>query len=240
VLTDVGDKGEQTDLKDRLGDQRGGSEWEPIKILLQRENSAYAPNSQPRIPTRVCQSRVVTTDLPTLGANPKRSQSKSKTQRSKELSSSARHQADSPVTGWMVCVVRADGPRVTDGQSEKGSRPSCNAPRITNSPRPVLGRSASNQCRADGPRRPGGRSAKLLSARNSWPNEDAQEHATNTKNSRPTGSTRTVRAYQADCLPSANRRKKSRPRARTRAPYHLSFHGSSKRLKLLRKDLGKM
>jgi hypothetical protein len=27
-------------LKDRLGDQRGGSEWEPIKILLLRENSA--------------------------------------------------------------------------------------------------------------------------------------------------------------------------------------------------------
>jgi hypothetical protein len=27
-------------LKDRLGDQRGGSEWEPIEILLQRENSA--------------------------------------------------------------------------------------------------------------------------------------------------------------------------------------------------------
>jgi hypothetical protein len=27
-------------LKDRLGDQRGGSEWELIKILLLRENSA--------------------------------------------------------------------------------------------------------------------------------------------------------------------------------------------------------
>jgi ribonuclease HI len=24
-------------LKDRLGDQRGGSEWEPIKILLERD-----------------------------------------------------------------------------------------------------------------------------------------------------------------------------------------------------------
>jgi hypothetical protein len=32
-------------LKDRLGDLRGGSEWEPIKILLLRENSAYTPNS---------------------------------------------------------------------------------------------------------------------------------------------------------------------------------------------------
>jgi hypothetical protein len=57
-------------LKDRLGDQRGGSEWEPIKILLQRENSAYASNSQPRIPTWVCQGSVVTVDLPTLGATP--------------------------------------------------------------------------------------------------------------------------------------------------------------------------
>jgi hypothetical protein len=24
-------------LKDRLGDQRGGSEWEPIKILLEED-----------------------------------------------------------------------------------------------------------------------------------------------------------------------------------------------------------
>jgi hypothetical protein len=62
-------------LKDRLGDQRGGgSELEPIKILLQRENHAYTPNSQPRIPTQVCQGHVVTADLPTLGTNPKRSQ----------------------------------------------------------------------------------------------------------------------------------------------------------------------
>jgi hypothetical protein len=71
-------------LKDRLGDQRGGSEWEPIKILLQRENSGYTPDSQPRLPTQLCQSRVVTTDLPTLGANPKRSQNESETQIAKD------------------------------------------------------------------------------------------------------------------------------------------------------------
>jgi hypothetical protein len=82
-------------VKDRLGDQRGGSEWEPIKILLQGENSAYTPKSQPRIPTRVCQGRVVTTDLPTLGKNPKRSQSESETQRSKGLSCPANTLADS-------------------------------------------------------------------------------------------------------------------------------------------------
>jgi hypothetical protein len=72
-------------LKDRLGDQRGGGEWELIKILFQRENSAYALNSQPRIPTQVWQGHVVTTDLPTLGTNPKRSRSESKTQEAKNL-----------------------------------------------------------------------------------------------------------------------------------------------------------
>jgi hypothetical protein len=45
-------RSEGTYVKDRLGDQRGRSEWEPIKILLQGENSAYTPKSQPRIPTR--------------------------------------------------------------------------------------------------------------------------------------------------------------------------------------------
>jgi hypothetical protein len=64
-------------LKNRLGDQRGGSEWEPIKIRLRSENLAYTPNLQPRIPTRVWQGNVVTTDLPTLGTNPKRFQSES-------------------------------------------------------------------------------------------------------------------------------------------------------------------
>jgi hypothetical protein len=72
-------------VKDQLGDQRGGSEGEPIKILLQRENSGYAPNPQPRIPTRVCQGHVVTLDLPTLGTNPKQSQSGSMTQEAKDL-----------------------------------------------------------------------------------------------------------------------------------------------------------
>jgi hypothetical protein len=97
-------------LKDRLGDQRGGSEWEPIKILLQRENSAYAPNSQPRIPTQVCQGRVVTTDLPTLGANPKQSQSESETQGAMDLTALQG-------TRRTVRGDRADGPRGTGGRS---------------------------------------------------------------------------------------------------------------------------
>jgi hypothetical protein len=35
-------------LKDQIGDQRGGSEWEPIKILSQK-NSAYIPIATPRV-----------------------------------------------------------------------------------------------------------------------------------------------------------------------------------------------
>jgi hypothetical protein len=54
-------------LKDRLGDQRGGSEWEPIKILL--KNLAYAPKSLPNNLARTCQDHVVTTDLLTLGTS---------------------------------------------------------------------------------------------------------------------------------------------------------------------------
>jgi hypothetical protein len=56
----------------------------------------------------------------------------------------------------------------------------------------------------------------------------------------PEGSTRTVRTHHADSPRAANRRGSSSSRANSRAPYHLSFHGSPKRLKLLRKDLGKM
>jgi hypothetical protein len=147
-------------VKDRLGDQRGGSEWEQIKLLLQREDSAYTPNSQPRIPTRVCQGRVVTMDLPTLGTNSKQSQSGSTAQKAKHLVALGG-------TKRTVRGDRADGLRVTDGRSEKESRPSSSAPQITDNPRPALERSASNRCRTDGPRRPGGQSAKLLPARNS-------------------------------------------------------------------------
>jgi hypothetical protein len=55
------------------------------KNSSRRLNSTYVPNSQPRIPTRVCQGRIVTTNLPTLGTNPKQSQSKSETQEAKDL-----------------------------------------------------------------------------------------------------------------------------------------------------------
>jgi hypothetical protein len=54
------------------------------------------------------------------------------------------------------------------------------------------------------------------------------------------GSTQTVRTNHADSPRGANKRGSSSSRANSRAPYHLSFHGSAKRLKFLRKDLGKM
>jgi hypothetical protein len=40
AMTQPGDFEAEDTLKDRLGDQRGWSEWEQIKILLLRENSA--------------------------------------------------------------------------------------------------------------------------------------------------------------------------------------------------------
>jgi hypothetical protein len=57
-------------VNNRLGDQRG--EWMGAdKNSSRRSNSAYAPNSQSRILTRVCQGHVVTTDLPTSAPCPR-------------------------------------------------------------------------------------------------------------------------------------------------------------------------
>jgi hypothetical protein len=118
--------------------REGGSEWEPIKILLQRENSAYAPNSQPRIPTRVCQGRVVTTDLPTLETNPNSVQYRSTNQKAKDISNleSTRRTARS---------VRADCPRGGHRPSENATRTSSTAPRKTDRPWWTRGPSASSR-----------------------------------------------------------------------------------------------
>jgi hypothetical protein len=64
-------------VKDRLGDQRGGSEWEPIKILLEGDRNSDKMNSLDRTPkiTRsallpsVCQNHVATGVLLVLGTN---------------------------------------------------------------------------------------------------------------------------------------------------------------------------
>jgi hypothetical protein len=101
-------------LKDQLGDQIVGSEWEPIKILLQRENSAYTPNSQPRIATRVCQSHVVIKDVPTLGTKLQTIPKRKHDSRSKGLSCPAGYLADRPQppggpsarTRWTVRELR--------------------------------------------------------------------------------------------------------------------------------------
>ena len=53
-------------MKDQDGDQRAGSEWEPIKILSE-ENSAYVPKSLPTILHMCCQDHVAITVLLTLG-----------------------------------------------------------------------------------------------------------------------------------------------------------------------------
>ena len=53
------------EVKDRDGDQRGGSEWEPIKILSE-ENSAYVPKSLPNVLHSCCQDHVAITVLLTL------------------------------------------------------------------------------------------------------------------------------------------------------------------------------
>jgi hypothetical protein len=55
------------------------------KNSSRRMNSAYAPNSQPRVDTRVCQGHVVITDLQTLGTNPNSKQHGSATQEAKDL-----------------------------------------------------------------------------------------------------------------------------------------------------------
>jgi hypothetical protein len=54
-------------VKDRFGDQSGGSEWEPIKNLL--KNLAYAPKSLLKNLAHTCQDHVVTTDLLTIGTS---------------------------------------------------------------------------------------------------------------------------------------------------------------------------
>jgi hypothetical protein len=87
-------------------------------------NSAYTPNSQLRIPTRVCQGHVVTTDLPTIGTNPNSIQHRSTTQKAKDL-------GNLESTRRTVRSVRADCPRGGHGPSENATRTSSIAPRKT-------------------------------------------------------------------------------------------------------------
>jgi hypothetical protein len=164
--------------------------------------------------------------------------------RSKGLSNPAQCQADGPRawggqsadTGRTVRYPRADGPLIATERPDVHSNTwtvrtsSTDGSRATGAVRTV------RDVQADGP--PNSTRPKTVGQIDR--NKDAQEHATNTKNPRPTGSMRTVRAYQAVCPPGENRHGNSTLRENSRALYHLSFHGSPKRLKLLRKGLGKM
>jgi hypothetical protein len=139
-------------------------------------------------------------------------------------------------TGQTVRDPRADGslnatgPPAAHSETRMVHTLHADCPRATRATRTV------RDIWADGPPNP----SRPETAGQTHRNKDAQEHATNTKNPRPTGSTWIVRAYQVDCPPGADRRGNSSPRANPRAPYHLSFHGSPKQLKFLRKGLGKM
>jgi hypothetical protein len=90
-------------------------------------NSAYTLNSQLRIPTRVCQGHVVTTDLPTLGTNPNSIQHGSTTQKAKDI-------GNLESTRWTVREEGADCPRGGHGPSENATQTSNTAPRKTDRP----------------------------------------------------------------------------------------------------------
>jgi hypothetical protein len=85
------------------------------KNSSRRMNSAYAPNPQTRIPTRACQGRVVTKDLPTLGTSPKPIQHRSTTQKARDLGNLEN-------TRRTVRSVRADCPRGGRGLSARRAR----------------------------------------------------------------------------------------------------------------------
>jgi hypothetical protein len=92
-----------------------------------RMNSAYTPNSQLRIPTRIRQGRVVTVDLPTLGTNPNSIQHGSTNQKAKDI-------GNLESTRRTVRSVRADCPRGGRRPSEIATQTSNSAMRITDYP----------------------------------------------------------------------------------------------------------
>jgi hypothetical protein len=134
----------------------------------------------------------------------------------------------------------ADGPLPTGGRSVNHNRTTKQAHRNANGLYLVLGRTASNWCHAVNPRRPGGWSAKHLPAKHSWPtgskrkrSRTRHEHEEHMDELHHTDSPSTTRGRSA-------RHGNSSPSLKSKTPKQLSVHGSPKRLKLLRKDLGKM
>ena len=93
-------------LKDRDGDQRGGSEWEPIKILS-KENSAYVLKSLPSVLHTCCQDHVAITVLLTLGTTQQLEHSKQAAEQT------TRVQRPAPVRlvqGWVTCPTCSGSP----------------------------------------------------------------------------------------------------------------------------------
>jgi hypothetical protein len=196
------------------------------------------------IPTRVCQDHVVTTDVPTLGINPKRSQSGSTKQEAKDLA--ILHRPRRTVRGHLADRSRSPRGRSAthDGLSVKRKQndPTGTSTRGRSVPCP---RTVREQLVPRGQFATTGRTVcQTPSHQKPLANRIETKALKNTRRTRrtlgPKGSTRTVHTHHADSSRGANQRGSSSPRANSRAPYLLSFHGSPKRLKLLRKDLGKM
>jgi hypothetical protein len=178
--------------------------------------------------------------LPTLGTNPKRSQSGSTKQEAKDVA----------VLQEPWRTVRgpgADGPRSPCG----GPRPTADcllntnrmtqpAPRHADGPYHVLGLSASNSWRADSPRRPGGRSAKHPPVKSNWATRSKPKRSrTRDEHVEHLDELLHADSPRAPCGRSARHENSSR-NLKPKPPKLLLVHGSRKRLKLLRKDLGKM
>jgi hypothetical protein len=161
-----------------------------------RSNSAHVPNSQPRIPTRVCQGRVVTTDLPTLGTNPKYSQCKRETQEAKDLN-------DLHSLGQTVRVEAADCPRGPGGLSASTGRTvrKCHLNFQYCTSKNGVSVEHSRTPRADCLTN----SSQQKTTNETDRNTDTQEHAKNTTNTRSASSSWTVRDSLADGQPRADR-----------------------------------
>jgi hypothetical protein len=133
-----------------------------------------------------------------------------------------------------------DGTRPTADCPLNTNRTTQPAPQHADGPYHVLGRSASNSCRADSPRRPGGRSAKHPPIKSNWPTRSKQKRS-RTRNEHKEHLDELLHADS----PRAPRERSARhgnssPNLKPKPPKLLLVHGSPKRLKLLRKDLGKM
>jgi hypothetical protein len=186
-------------LKDRKGDQRGGSEWEPIKFLLQRENSAYTPIATRFTRTHKSGSKLVThkptrpREKPRIKLEGLEAEANHK-RRSNKMSAWAG--ADSPhsrgrpstVLWRTVCTALANRPKkppeppVAHHEKRTVHRlPADRSPRADRPPNLVHQKSTDKMDRM----------------------EDTKELTTNTKNTWLKVFSQTVRTGLADCPPGA-------------------------------------